>query len=265
MALPRYERPLINAGRPMPQTQQAWRREVIFVCQLMWTKGYAIATDGNVSVKLAENRFLVTPSGFSKGFIEPDQLLIIDEQLNVIGPQSHSNHGLRPSSEMLLHMEAYKQRPDIKSVVHAHPPTAIALSIAGVSLARCVLPEVIMGMGLIPTTDYATPASEEGARVIRELITRYDALILQRHGSVTVGQTPFEAYLKLEKLESAAHITQMLVNMGREQPFPTSEIAKLVQWRQDKNLMKAGQAEDICEACGVCANNGKCIAAMQQK
>ena len=207
MAQPRYERPMTNAGRPLPMTELAWRREVVFVCRLLWEKGYAIASDGNVSVKLAAGRYLVTPSGFSKGFIEPDQLLIVNDQLEVIGSQHGAARGLRPSSEMLLHLEAYHQRPDIGAVVHAHPPIAIALSIAGISLARCLLPEVIMGMGLIPTTDYATPASAEGAVVIRDLIQRYDALILQRHGSVTVAGTPFEAYLKLEKLEAAANIT----------------------------------------------------------
>lgn len=260
MAQPRYERPLTNAGRPLPMTELAWRKEVVFICRLLWEKGYAIASDGNVSVKLAPARYLVTPSGFSKGFIEPDQLLIINDQLEVVGAQHGAARGLRPSSEMLLHLEAYRQRPDIGAVVHAHPPTAIALSIAGISLARCVLPEVIMGMGLIPTTAYATPASAEGAVVIRDLIQRYDALILQRHGSVTVAGTPFEAYLKLEKLEAAANITRMLLQMGREHPFPSAEVAKLVQWRQDKGLMKPGEAEDLCETCGVCLRNGQCLA-----
>ncbi len=252
MAQPRYERPLANAGRPLPGTETAWRKEVVFVCRLLWERGYAIASDGNVSVKLAPGRYLATPSGFSKGFIEPDQLLIVDDQLEIVGPRHGAARGLRPSSEMLLHLEAYRQRPDIGAVVHAHPPLAIALSIAGISLARCLLPEVVMTLGMIPTTEYATPASAEGAVVIRDLIQRYDALILQRHGSVTVAGTPFEAYLKLEKLESAAHITHMLAQLGRERPFEPAEVAKLAQWRLDKGLMKPGQAEDLCQTCGVC-------------
>ena len=107
----------------------------------MWKKDYVAATDGNVSVRLSDDRFLVTPSGFSKGFIAPDQLLVIDWDMTPVGPRYGSTRDLRPSSEMRLHLEAYRQRPDIVSVVHAHPPTAVALSIAGVSLARCVLPE----------------------------------------------------------------------------------------------------------------------------
>ena len=81
-----------------------------------------------------------------------------------------SGHSSR-AREMLTHLEAYRLRPDIEAVVHAHPPTAVALSIAGISLARCLLPEVVLAFCMIPTADYATPSSADGAEVIRELIT----------------------------------------------------------------------------------------------
>lgn len=237
-----------HAG-PRP-TEQQLRRDIIQVCVLLHQKDYCLATDGNVSVRLDRERFLVTPSGFSKGLLRADQLLVIDGDAQVVGQGRYGpQRGLRPSSEILLHLEAYRQRPDIHAVVHAHPPIAVALSIAGISLARCVLPEVVMSLGLIPTTEYATPSSVEGARVISDLIQRYDALILQRHGSVTVGPTVLDAYLKLEKLEHAALITKAIVELGREKPFPREEVAKLVEWRSQSGLMRSGQAEDICSAC----------------
>ncbi len=105
---------------------------------------------------------------------------------------------------------------------------------------------------MIPTTDYATPASGEGATVISELIKRYDALILRRHGSITVGKDVTEAYLRLEKLEQTATIAKHLVDLGREDPFPATEAQKLVDWRINAGLMRPGQAEDLCENCGVC-------------
>ncbi len=234
-----------------PRSEQEWRQEIVQVCRLMWEKNYIAATDGNVSVRLDSDRYLVTPSGFSKGLLRPEQLLLVDgrgEPIARYGPTRH----LRVSSEILLHLEAYRRRPDIRSVVHAHPPMAIALSIAGISLARCVLPEVIMGLGLIPTTAYATPASAEGAQVIAGLIESYDALILQRHGSVTVGKSALDAYLKLERLEHAALITKALVELGSEAPLPREEAAKLVAWRAARGLLTGTQAEDLCEACGVC-------------
>jgi len=244
-------------ARTAQHTEQEWRQAVIQVCHLMHQKGFVSASDGNVSVRLDEDRFLVTPSGFSKGLLRPDQLLVIDWDANVVGLHKYGPaRRLRPTSEVLLHLEAYRRRPDIRAVVHAHPPIAIALSIAGISLARCLLPEVVLSLGLIPTTEYATPSSAEGARVIAGLIEKYDALVLRRHGSVTVGADVFDAYLKLEKVEHTALITKTLIELGREEPFPKEQVQKLIARRAEKGSMRPGQMEDFCAACGVCAVAG---------
>ncbi len=241
-----------HGGPERQKSEREWRQEISQVCKLMWQKDLVAATDGNVSVRLGPDRFLVTPSGFSKAFVEPEHLLVIGWNAEPAGPRFEINRSLRVSSEILLHLEAYRRRPDIAAVVHAHPPIAVALSIAGVSLARCVLPEVVMGLGLIPTTAYATPASIEGAQVIAGLIESYDALILQRHGSVTVGKSALDAYFKLEKLEHAALITKTILQLGGETPLPPEEAAKLVEWRAAGGLLKGTQADDLCEVCGVC-------------
>ncbi len=119
---------------------------------------------------------------------------------------------------------------------------------------------MIVTLGIIPTTEYATPASPEGATVIRELIQRHDALMLQRHGSVTVGGTPFDAYLKLEKLENVAEITFKLLQLGRELPFPPGAVDKLIDKREQAGLMRPGEREEIKHACGVCGLTGRCPA-----
>lgn len=235
-----------------PRTEPQLREEVIQVCQLMWQKGYVAATDGNVSHRLGKDRFLCTPSGFSKGLIRADQLVVVDWEARPVGPAYGAARDLLPSSEMLTHLEAYRQRPDIQAVVHAHPPTAVALSIAGISLARCLLPEVVLAFCMIPTAEYSTPSSAEGAAVIRDLITRYDAVVLRRHGSLTVGRTAVDAYLKLEKLEATAVITKTLVALGRDVDLPREEVEKLVAWRDAQGLTKPGQVEDLCTECGVC-------------
>ena len=242
------------------KTEQQLRQEIIQVCKMLWQKGFVAATDGNVSARLDDDRFLCTPSGFSKGLIEPDQLIVIDWDVQPVGSRYGPARDLHPTSEMLLHLEAYRQRPDVQAVVHAHPPTAIALSIAGIDLERCFIPDVVLSLGMIPTTDYATPASGEGATVITELIKRYDALILRRHGSITVGTNVIEAYLRLEKLEQTATIAKHLVDLGREDPFPATEAQKLVDWRVNAGLMRPGQAEDLCEFCGVCHGAGEACA-----
>jgi L-fuculose-phosphate aldolase len=246
-----YEGSFDKSGKR--RTEHQWRQEIIKVCRLMWEKDYISAGDGNVSVRLSEDRFLVTPSGFSKGFLQPEQLLIIDWDKNVVGPLYGENRNLRPSSEILLHLESYRRRPDIVSVVHAHPPMAVALSIAGISLAKCILPEVVATMGLIPTTRYATPSSIEGAEVIAGIIEHYDALILQRHGSVTVGSSAWDAYLKLEKLEHTAIITKTLAELNKLNLMPEEEVAKLVARRDASGNLSPAQAEALCNECNVCA------------
>jgi len=216
--------------RERPKTEPQLRQEVIQVCQLLWQKGFVAATDGNVSVRLDQERFLCTPSGFSKGLVRAEELVVVDWEAQPVGPRYGAAAELLPSSEMLTHLEAYRRRPDVRAVVHAHPPVAVALSIAGISLARCLLPEVVLAFGMIPTTDYATPSSSQGAAVIRQHIDRYDAMVLQRHGSLTVGTSAVDAYLKLEKLEATAEITRTLVTLGRAQEatLPPEEVARLV-------------------------------------
>ena len=238
------------------RTEQAWRKEIVRVCRLLHEKGYVAATDGNVSVRLGKNRILSTPSGFSKGFLAPEQLIVTDLEGKRLSSYSYyyepASRALKPTSELPMHLEAYRQRPDIGAVVHAHPPICVALSIADISLAKCLLPEVVVTLGLIPTTEYATPSSAEGPGVIRDLIVKHDALVIQRHGTLTVGQDPFDAYLKLEKVEHLAHVTLILRQLGRETPLPPAEVAKLLQIRREKGLAREGEDEDFCASCGVC-------------
>ena len=258
-ALIRYE---VGKKPARRLTEQQLRQEIIQVCRLLHQKDYCLATDGNVSARLDDGRFLVTPSGISKALVQANQLVTVDDRGQLVGQGKYGpQRGLRPSSEILLHLEAYRQRPDVQAVVHAHPPVAIALSIAGFDVAPCLLPDVILYFGRIPTTDYATPASAEGASVITDLITRYDALVLQRHGSVTIGGTVIEAYLRLEKLEQAALITKTVVELGRARPFPADEVDKLASWRSQQGLNRPGQDMEIRGACGVCsaAGRGGCL------
>lgn len=228
-----------------PRTEAELRAEMAQVCHMMWQRGYVAANDGNVTARLDGDRFLCTPSGLSKGLVQPEQIVIVDWEGNLVGQHPQ---GKRPTSEILLHLEAYRQRPDVKSVVHAHPPMAIALSTAGVNLAHTLIPDVVLGLGLIPTVAYATPASVEGARSIREAVRSADALVLPRHGSVTVGASPLEAYYRLEKLEQTALITGQIRILGGATPLGDEEIDKLVGWRNAQGIMHPGQEEMIRRA-----------------
>jgi L-fuculose-phosphate aldolase len=228
------------------------RQEIVRIGRLMYEKGFISASDGNISARLSPDRILITPSGLHKGFLEPGDLLIVDEDGQRVGNRTFGGKKLKPTSEMPMHLEVYQQRPDVIAVVHAHPPITIALTIAGIPLADCLLPEVIVFLGLIPTTTYATPSSEENVLAIRSLIVKHDALVLQRHGSLTVGDSPMQAFMRLETVEQNARIAFMLAQLGIHNPMPPDEVRKLLQQREAMGLSRPGEAADFCTVCGVC-------------
>ena len=203
------------------QAESDAREEMIRICRLVWERGFVAATDGNVSVRLQADRLLTTPSGMSKGLLTGDDLLVTDLD-GVPVDSEQTRRGLRPSSEIRMHCAAYRLRPDICAVVHAHPPIATACTVAGVSLTEAVLPEVAVNLGGIPTTEYARPSSAQGAEVIRDWIVGYDALLLDHHGTLTVGRTLLEAYLRLEKVVFAAR------QLGAVRPLPRGEAEELL-------------------------------------
>ena len=236
----------------MRQNEPQLRETFVKIGRLMYEKGFICANDGNISARLASNRLLITPSGLHKGLLEPEHMLVVDDEGQVVGGRYGRSPTLKPTSELPMHLEAYRQRPDIRAVVHAHPPITVALSIAGVSMADCLLPEVIVTLGLIPTTEYATPSSVENVRAIRELIRHHDGLVLQRHGSLTVGDSPMQAFMRLETLEQNARIGFMLAQLGVRNPLPAAEVEKLLAQREKMGLSHVTERDEFCQVCGTC-------------
>jgi L-fuculose-phosphate aldolase len=232
-------------------TERQLREEIVRIGRLMYEKGFIVASDGNISARLGRGRILITPSGLHKGFLEPEQLLVVDEKGRAAGATTIANRHLKSTSELPMHLAAYRRRPDVLAVVHAHPPITVALSIAGISMATCLLPEVIVTLGLIPTTEYAMPSSEENVRAISTLIDNHDALVLQRHGSLTVGDSPMQAYMRLETLEQQARILFMLAQLGISSPLDAAEVGKLLRLREQMGLSYPGELVEFFEFCGV--------------
>ena len=236
----------------MARQESQLRHEIVRVGQLMYEKGLISSSEGNISALLGSERLLITPSGVHKGFLEPAQLLIVDRDGQQIGPRVGAARNLKPTSELPLHLEVYKQRKDISAVIHAHPPVTIALSIARIPMAECLLPEVIVFLGLIPTAAYATPGSAEFANSVRQLISNHDALVLERHGALTIGSTPMEGFMRLEIVEQNARISFMLAQLGAHEPLPPDEVEKLLIQREEMGLCKPGESTEFCQKCGVC-------------
>ena len=232
----------------MRSNEQELRHTFVKIGRLMYEKGFICASDGNISARLGPERLLITPSGLHKGLLEPEHMLVIDLEGSVVRGGYGRSANLKPTSELPMHLEAYRQRPDIQAVVHAHPPITVALSIAGIPMADCLLPEVIVMLGIIPTTEYATPS----VRAIRALIRNHDGLVLQRHGSLTVGDSPMQAFMRLESLEQNARIGFMLAQLGVRNPLPAHEVEKLLRQREKLGWSHAGEREEFCQVCGSC-------------
>ncbi len=238
---------------PTPDNTAGLRAEIVRVGQMMHARELVDGSAGNISARLGPDRLLTTPSGLAKGSLAPEQLIIVDMQ----GQLVEAGPGLKPTSELLMHLEAYRRRPDISGVVHAHPLTAIALSVAGISLAECVIPEAIVFLGLVPTTPYATPSSIENQHAVSELIVGHDAILLAYHGTLTVGRSVTEAYLRLETIEHTAKIIALARLLGGGPTLPPDQVAKLLQTRQDWGFSRPGDLEEFCLACGVCHAHGQ--------
>ncbi len=205
--------------------QAQLRQEIVRVCRMLHQKNYLAATDGNVSVRLGD-RVLLTPSGVNKGMLAEDQVITVDLEGRLLAGTG------RPSSELRMHLLVYELRPEAGAVVHAHLPYATACTLAGISLLEPILPEVVITLKGIPTAAYATPGTEEVPKAIRDFILEFDAILLSRHGAMTVGHDVMDAYNKMEKLEHTARVVLAARLQGTVTPLSESEVEKLRRLRE---------------------------------
>jgi L-fuculose-phosphate aldolase len=202
------------------ETQEQLKQDIVCICRMLHRKNYLAATDGNVSVRLGD-QLLITPSGVNKGIMEADQVLTVDLTGAVIAGTG------QPSSEIQMHLLAYRLRADVNAVVHAHLPYATACTLAGIDLLEPILPEVVITLGGIPTAPYATPGTAEVPEAIRAYVQEYDAILLARHGAMTVGRDVVDAYNKMEKLEHTARVVLAARLQGPLPPLSAAEVEKL--------------------------------------
>jgi L-fuculose-phosphate aldolase len=191
----------------------------------LYARAYTASNDGNISVRIAADRLLMTPKSVCKGFMTPDMMCVTDLNGKKIAGDRD------PSSEALMHLEVYRQRPDVNAVVHAHPPIATGFAVAGIPLDRAVLAEVLTTLGSIPLAEYATPSTSELPEAIRKYIKAHDGMLLANHGALTVGTDLFSAYYKMETIEHFAHISLVARMLGRENLISREEVMRLQELR----------------------------------
>ena len=210
--------------------------------------------DGNLSARLSDDSVLCTRAGCHKGFLVDDDLVVIDlagRKLRGVGT---------PTSEMAMHLACYEERPDCHAVIHAHPPIAIAFTIANVSMARCVLPEVVLTLGTVPTVPYETTGTRKLADSLRPYVRDHDAVLMDTHGVVALGATLLEAFCRLEIVEHTALITKTARDLGGAKELDPGEAARLRSMGLKRYggppsaVAKADHPHaDLPEACGGCS------------
>ncbi len=205
------------------------RESMADVCHRLCEKNYLVATSGNVSVRDGDG-FLITPRATRKDAVTADMIVACDADGN---PRDSAQ---TPSSEIAMHRAVYRRRQDITAAVHAHPHYCLACSLAGISLTEMLLPELAIYIGSVPSVPYATPGTDEMADVLRPVLEKHSAFLLERHGVLVLGDDLQDAFNRLEHLEHIARVAYLVSSMGSIEPMTTTELRKLT-----KQARKLGQ------------------------
>ncbi len=206
---------------------ESQRAQILEIGKRMFAKDMVASNDGNISIRLPDGNFLITPTGVSKGFMRAEELCVIDAAGAILEGNS------RPSSEYKMHLAVYRAREDVHACVHAHPRAATAFAVARVPLDQLSLPEVVFSLGNICLTEYAAPSSGELPLRVAEKILDCDALLLENHGALTVGPDAMEAYYRMETLEHFAVISLYARLLGGEYFLPDEERENLQRIRRE--------------------------------
>ena len=209
--------------------------EIVAVCCRLYDRGLIAGQDGNVSVRLADGHILVTPAGLSKVDVTPDDLV----ELTPDGRQV--TEGLSASSEVGMHLRIYRERPDVRAVVHAHPPVATAFGVVGRDFMDAVLPEAIFHLGQVPLVPFAMPGTPALGEAMAPYLADHDVFLLASHGATTVGPSLRLAHQRMESLEHAARILDAAERLGSARPLRNEDIAAL---RRAREAARAGWEAD---------------------
>jgi L-fuculose-phosphate aldolase len=222
--------------------------EICDIGRRIYNKGFAAGNDGNISYRLGPNEVLCTPTMVSKGFLTPDMLCTVDME----GKQLSGR--MKRTSEVLLHLAIMKERPDVKSVVHCHPPHATAFAVAREPIPQCVLPEVEVFLGDVPITKYETPGGQVFAETVLPFVEKANVIILANHGTVSYGETVERAYWWTEILDAYCRILMLAKDLGRINYFPQEKEQELLDLKTKWGFKDARLAPGM-ENCDICAND----------
>lgn len=219
------------------KSMEAQRAEIVKLGRLLHQKGFVAAMDGNISTRLDADTILCTPTCMSKGMMEPEDLVLVDMH----GRRLEGRRAV--SSEIQMHLMIYRKRPEIRGVVHAHPPTATGFAAAGLALDRALVSEVVVALGEIPLAKYGTPGTPELLAALEPLIDGHEAILMANHGAVTYAENVLQAYMHMETVEHFAKISLVSHMLGREKILSDENVDKLRAVRQKYLAMQCASAD----------------------
>ncbi len=224
------------------------REQMCEIGRRVYAKGFAAANDGNISMRIGENRVLCTPTRVSKGFMKPDDLCVVDmEGKQVSGTRKRS-------SEILLHLAILKARPDANSCVHCHPPHATAFAVAHEPIPKCTMPEFEVFLGEVAIAPYETPGTQAFADTVLPYIKDTDTIILANHGTITTGSDLQDAYFKTEIIDAYCRILLLAKQLGRVNYYNDDKAAELIKIKPGLGIRDA-RLERGLENCDLCGNS----------
>jgi L-fuculose-phosphate aldolase len=210
----------------------------------LYNRGFAAANDGNITVRLNDRELLCTPTMVSKGFMKPEDICKVDYE----GKQLAGTR--KRTSEVLLHLAVYKERPDVQAVVHCHPPHATAFAVAGEPIPKCVLPEVEVFLGIVPMARYETPGGQKFADTIVPYVKECNTIILANHGTVTFGPTLENAYFNSEIIDAYCKILILARQLGKINYFTEKETRELLELKKRIGYDDPRLKGENCDLCG---------------
>jgi L-fuculose-phosphate aldolase len=224
------------------------KEEICDIGRRIYAKGFAAGNDGNISYRLGENEVLCTPTQICKGFMKPSDLCIVDMEAKQLAGQK------KRTSEIRLHLAIMKERPEIKSVVHCHPPHATAFAIAREPIPQCVLPEVEVFLGDVPIAKYETPGNQAFADTVVPLCKKSNVIILANHGTVSFGDTIEHAYWWTEILDAYCRMLMMARELGKVTYFSEEKTRELLDLKKQWGFTDPRLTEEM-KNCDICAND----------
>jgi L-fuculose-phosphate aldolase len=234
----------------MSKSERELREDIVQIGRLVYQKGWVAANDGNISIRLDQDRLLCTPTGVSKGMMHVDDLITCDMQGNKLTGKKER------TSEIMMHLTVYQMRPDVRSVVHAHPPVSTGWATAGRPLNQALLPEVIIGLGCVPLAGYGLPGTPALTDPMLPYIPKYDAIMMANHGAVCYSDDVWKAFFKMETVEHYARIALVAELLGGATVLPRVEVDKLLDSRTRYGVKAKVAGEPGCPVAAEDLNGG---------